>query len=239
MIERVIVMLTILIHISLGLYIKPLNESKAIRSIQENNSNDMSEWKMFKKMLNLTDKKVELLKSQKDQQETKNLLYRFIRENPRLINANNNKIKVDKLKKFQTNTQQTNNVLKPLRKNELKNKPQKELKQPIHMIAVKENFDMSSVKFCQLLKLFLMKKNRLSHSNDINDDKTINHIPKDDQPIDNDKLHNFICDDTIIFYKNDCKLDAEFSMQDLIFQAVYDYWRQDMEERKLMNNEDE
>lgn len=176
---------------------------------------------------------VELLKSQKDQEETKNLLYRFIRENPKLINTNNNNAKEGKVKKTENNTQQINNILKPSKNYELRNKSQKDIKRPIHTIAVKQNFDMSSAKFCQLLKLFLMKRKLLSHSNNINDDEPDNNIPR------NDKLHNFICDDSIIFYKNDFKSEAEVSMQDLIFQAVLDYWRQDMEERKLMNSRQE
>uniref|UniRef100_A0A1B0A1H9 Uncharacterized protein n=1 Tax=Glossina pallidipes TaxID=7398 RepID=A0A1B0A1H9_GLOPL len=201
--------------------------------VMENMKNDASEWKMFQQMLNLTDKKVELLKSQKDQEETKNLLYRFIRENPKLINTNNNNAKEGKVKKTENNTQQINNILKTSKNYELKNKSQKDIKRPIHTIAVKQNFDMSSAKFCQLLKLFLMKRKLLSHSNNINDDEPDNNIPRDD------KLHNFICDDSIIFYKNDFKSEAEVSMQDLIFQAVLDYWRQDMEERKLMNSRQE
>ncbi|KAL9894999.1 uncharacterized protein ACN427_006698 isoform 2-T2 [Glossina fuscipes fuscipes] len=177
--------------------------------------------------------KFELLKAQKDQQETKNLLYRFIRENPKLINTNNNNAKESKLKKSQNNTQQINNILKPSKNYELKNKSQKDINRPIHTIAVKQNFDMSSVKFCQLLKLFLMKRKLLSHSNNINYGEPDNNIPRDD------KLHNFICDDSIIFYKNDYKSEGEVSMQDLIFQAVLDYWRQDMEERKFMNSRQE
>ncbi|KAL9894998.1 uncharacterized protein ACN427_006698 isoform 1-T1 [Glossina fuscipes fuscipes] len=233
MIARVVLIFTILIHISLGLYIRPAKENKTTKPVVENMKSDAGEWKMFQQMLNLTDKKVELLKAQKDQQETKNLLYRFIRENPKLINTNNNNAKESKLKKSQNNTQQINNILKPSKNYELKNKSQKDINRPIHTIAVKQNFDMSSVKFCQLLKLFLMKRKLLSHSNNINYGEPDNNIPRDD------KLHNFICDDSIIFYKNDYKSEGEVSMQDLIFQAVLDYWRQDMEERKFMNSRQE
>lgn len=57
MTARVVLIFTILIHISLGLYIRPAKENKTMNRVMENMKNDASEWKMFQQMLNLTDKK--------------------------------------------------------------------------------------------------------------------------------------------------------------------------------------
>ncbi|KAI9578203.1 hypothetical protein GQX74_015089 [Glossina fuscipes] len=152
MIARVVLIFTILIHISLGLYIRPAKENKTTKPVVENMKSDAGEWKMFQQMLNLTDKKVHCLRA-------------------------------------------SPSVHSPVFP-------------PFH-------------------------RKLLSHSNNINYGEPDNNIPRDD------KLHNFICDDSIIFYKNDYKSEGEVSMQDLIFQAVLDYWRQDMEERKFMNSRQE
>uniref|UniRef100_A0A1A9VPT6 Uncharacterized protein n=1 Tax=Glossina austeni TaxID=7395 RepID=A0A1A9VPT6_GLOAU len=88
MIFRVFVLFaTLTINVTYGFYMRPINRIDKIQ-IEARNAN---EWNMFKRKLNLTDEKVQLLQSQRDQKKTKELLYRFIRENPKLINAEKTK----------------------------------------------------------------------------------------------------------------------------------------------------
>ncbi|KAI9578204.1 uncharacterized protein LOC119640780 [Glossina fuscipes] len=87
MTSRVFILLALTINVTYGFYMRPINRIDEIQTEMRN----ANEWNMFKRKLNLTDEKVELLQSQRDQEKTKQLLYRFIRENPKLIKAEKTK----------------------------------------------------------------------------------------------------------------------------------------------------
>ncbi|KAH8406511.1 hypothetical protein KR215_003943 [Drosophila sulfurigaster] len=118
---------------------------------------------------------VELLKSQKDQQGTKELLNRFIKENPKYLTANKNKhtkpnanvnaIKPPSyqfkrlLRALAQNLKSSNRMLKTSFNFELADRPLKSLKRPRRKIAVKMVSDMSSEHVDNLIKMFYEKHN--------------------------------------------------------------------------------
>ncbi|XP_062123697.1 uncharacterized protein LOC133837059 [Drosophila sulfurigaster albostrigata] len=175
---KVFVILMLTAHQScFGYYIRKSEESSPTKqqtaSAIKSQHND--EWGAIQNTLGLSQEKVELLKSQKDQQGTKELLNRFIKENPKYLtstknkhtntNANANAIKPPSyqfkrlLRALAQNLKSSNRMLKTSFNFELADRPLKSLKRPRRKIAVKMVSDMSSEHVDNLIKMFYEKHN--------------------------------------------------------------------------------
>ncbi|KAM7361064.1 uncharacterized protein ACRADG_009571 [Cochliomyia hominivorax] len=235
-----------------GLYIKTATE-------QKNNVNKNDEWSIFKKKLGLTNQKVDLLKSQKDQQGTVELLNRFIEENPKY-----NKPEVTNEETAKSNLsnhflQVYHYMLKQLKLSrstlktslnfELADKPQNNLKRSRRKIAVKMVSDMPSEKIDDLLKMFNEKHgiNKQDNEDDDDDVPTDSDVDYRDFPInlpsamDPDYMYENLYED-----EGDLAVPAKShhnsqygSLQDLILQASRNQWQREIEETKLHNRNNE
>ncbi|KAH8359592.1 hypothetical protein KR093_007774 [Drosophila rubida] len=173
----VILMLTAQ-HSCFGYYIRKTDESTSTKTLAASKSRN-DEWGAIQNTLGLSQEKVELLKSQKDQQGTKELLNRFIKENPKYLsatstsnrntnvnanaNANANKRPSLQFKRLlralASNLKSSNRMLKTSFNFELADRPLKSLKRPRRKIAVKMVSDMSSEHVDNLIKMFYEKHN--------------------------------------------------------------------------------
>ncbi|KAH8312496.1 hypothetical protein KR044_011031 [Drosophila immigrans] len=174
---KVVVILMLTAHQScLGYYIRKTDESaspKTGAAIKSRND----EWGAFQNTLGLSQEKVDLLKSQKDQQGTKELLNRFIKENPKYLTTTatankNTKVKANPnaiqrpsyqfkrlLRALASNLKSSSRMLKTSFNFELADRPLKSLKRPRRKIAVKMVSDMSSEHVDNLIKMFYEKHN--------------------------------------------------------------------------------
>lgn len=199
---------------------------------------------------------VELLKSQKDQQGTMELLNRFIKENPkydtattttddqpeessnRFLQVYYNLVKQLKL---------TKSTLKTSVNFELADKPQKNLKRSRRKIAVKMVSDMPSDKIDDLLKMFNEKHGINNNDDDDDIDAVEDEADYSDFPLklpsamDPDYMYENLYED-----EEDLAVPAKShhnsqygSIQDLIMQASRNQWQREIEETKLRNRNNE
>ncbi|XP_016980530.1 uncharacterized protein LOC108045656 [Drosophila rhopaloa] len=224
--KAIILMLTIQ-QSCLALYIKKAEKSPAKAPAPSPSKDD---WGVFKNTLGLSQEKVELLKSQKDQQGTKELLNRFILENPKALP----KVKKQPdqflalyrsiLKKLTASKR----TLKTSLNFELADKPHKTHKRPRRKIAVKMVSDMPSWKIESLLNTFYLQhgipKNTEEHD-----------YPDLDMPRDTDyDSDNFYDDEGDVGLTAKTRQNTEYgSFQDLIMQAKMNEWELENEETKL------
>ncbi|KAH8417309.1 hypothetical protein KR222_008692 [Zaprionus bogoriensis] len=236
-------------HKALGFYIRSSEESTAPKSDVSKAHND--DWGLFKNTLGLTKEKVELLKSQKDQQGTKELLTRFIKENPKYLSAATSKkpnrphLQFKRLfRALISQLKGSNSMLKTSFNFELADKPQKPLKRARRKIAVKMVSDMSSERVDHLLKMFYQKHNlqpldyetdNADQANDDGDYIDADLPSRSDTDLDSDYAYDNLYDD-----EGDVDLTAKSrqnleygSFQDLILQAKRNQWERESEETKL------
>ncbi|KAH8383942.1 hypothetical protein KR009_011375 [Drosophila setifemur] len=232
----------ILILLLTILYVIKSVENKPVRADQKD------DWGVFKNTLGLSQHKVDLLKSQKDQKGTKELLNRFILENPKALPQQ--KIKPDHfltlyrslLKKLKGSKR----MLKTSLNVELADRSQKALKRPRRKIAVRMVSDMPSWKIDDLLNVFYMQHGIPRNNQEDSDD---NDYPEMGMPkgyssdIDADTDYPF---DNILEDEGDVGLTAmarqnsEYgSFQDLIMQAKMNEWERESEETKLHGSNDD
>lgn len=200
---------------------------------------------------------VDLLKSQKDQQGTKELLNRFIKENPKYLSAaKSNKNKNSKIQPklefkqlFRALVKQlknSNSMLKTSFNFELADRPLKPQKRSRRKIAVKMVSDMSSERVDDLLKMFYQQHNiqPLDYDADTSDqpndegdyiDSDLPRRSEHDSDLDSDYAYDNLYDD-----EGDVDLTAKSrqnleygSFQDLILQAKRNQWERENEETKL------
>ncbi|XP_032288891.1 uncharacterized protein [Drosophila virilis] len=237
-------------HKCLGFYIRNNDESPAnVGATSESRNN---EWGILQNRLGLSHEKVELLKSQKDQQGTKKLLHRFIMENPKYISTpattNKKKRPSNQFKRlFQAlanNFDSSKSTLKTTFKFELTDRPLKSLKRGRRKIAVNMVSDMSSEGVDQLLQSFYLKHN-IEQSNYDNDkaDRSSDNGDYSDMDILRSELMDTDSDyayDNLYEDEGDVALTAKShqnseygSFQDLILQAKRNQWETENEETKL------
>lgn len=201
---------------------------------------------------------VELLKSQKDQQGTMDLLNKFIEENPKYNkDTNEETTNIESSNHF---LQVYHNLLKQLKLSrstlktslnfELADKPQKNLKRSRRKIAVKMVSDMPSEKIDDLLKMFNEKHGINNQDNDDDDDAEVpadSDVDYNDFPMslpsamDPDYMYENLYED-----EEDLAVPAKShhnsqygSLQDLILQASRSQWQREIEETRLRNRNNE
>ncbi|KAM8703709.1 hypothetical protein ACLKA7_008353 [Drosophila subpalustris] len=242
-----------------GYYIRNTEDSLATKAVGAiKNRND--DWDAFQNTLGLSPEKVEMLKSQKDQQGTKELLSRFIQENPKYLsatkkstNSNTNK-KAAKTPGHQFNRllralvrslKSSNRMLKTSFNFELADRPLKPLKRSRRKIAVRMVSDMSSERVDDLIKMFYEKhsiqpSDYFNDSNDDDGDYSDPEMPQRAQT-DADADAEYVYDNEHLYEdERDVALTAKSnknleygSFQDLILQAKRNQWEQESEETKL------
>ncbi|XP_037732879.1 uncharacterized protein LOC119563505 [Drosophila subpulchrella] len=221
--KAIILLLLTIQHSCLALYIKNVEKNPAKNGLKD-------DWGVFKNTLGLSQEKVELLKSQKDQQGTKELLNRFILENPKALPKA--KKQPDQflalyrsiLKKLTASRR----MLKTSLNFELADKPRKELKRPRRKIAVKMVSDMPSWKIESLLNSFYLKHGipRNAEEHDYPDLDMARDIDYDSD--------NFYDDEGDVELTAKTRQNTEYgSFQDLIMQAKMNEWERESEETKL------
>ncbi|KAI8121896.1 hypothetical protein FF38_09069 [Lucilia cuprina] len=249
-------MATLMIDMSKGLYIKSTTENQSSKT-----QNNKDEWSVFKQKLGLTNQKVELLKSQKDQQGTMELLNKFIEENPK-YNENKDTGEENTNQEASNNFLQIyHNLLKQLKLSrstlktslnfELADKSQKNLKRSRRKIAVKMVSDMPTEKIDDLLKMF-NEKHGINNQDNGDDDDADGDAPEgngdySDFPMilpsamDPDYMYENLYED-----EEDLAVPAKShhnsqygSLQDLILQASRNQWQREVEETKLRNRNNE
>ncbi|XP_065355177.1 uncharacterized protein LOC135949515 [Calliphora vicina] len=257
--------ITFLVYISNGLYIKTATDNQSIKTSSNNNNADAknkNEWSVFKQKLGLTNQKVELLKSQKDQEGTMELLNRFIQENPKYntnAEATEEPINTEPSNHF---LQVYHNILKQLKLSrstlktslnfELADKPQKNLKRSRRKIAVKMVSDMPTEKIDDLLKMFNEKHGINNQDNDDDDVDGDVDVPEADGDYSDFPMNLPSAMDPDYMYENlyedeeDLAVPAKShhnsqygSLQDLILQASRNQWQREIEETKLRNRNNE
>ncbi|XP_017052414.1 uncharacterized protein LOC108095745 [Drosophila ficusphila] len=227
---KVIVLLLSIQQSCLALYIKNQAEKSPAKAAPKD------DWGVFKNTLGLSQEKVELLKSQKDQEGTKELLNRFILENPKALPQA--KKRPDQflglyrsiLKKLTASKQ----MLKTSLNFELADRPNKTLKRPRRKIAVKMVSDMPSWKIESLLNSFYLK-----HGIPRNTEE--HEYPDLDLPRDTDyESDNFYDDEGDVGLTAKDRQNSEYgSFQDLIMQAKMNEWEREHEETKLHSSDDD
>ncbi|XP_034488216.1 uncharacterized protein LOC117792264 [Drosophila innubila] len=254
---RILVILVLTSHQScFGYYIRNAEESSATKNVgAAKNRND--EWGAFQNTLGLSQEKVELLKSQKDQQGTKELLNRFIKENPKYLSTTNKNTNTKAVKRpgyqfnrllraLVKNLKNSNRMLKTSFNFELADRPLKPLKRSRRKIAVKMVSDMSSERVDHLIKMFYDKHNiqpsdfyndRINDSNDDGDysDPEMTRRTQMDADFDSEYDYDNLYDDerdVALTAKSNQNLEYG-SFQDLILQAKRNQWEQESEETKL------
>eukprot|EP00099_Drosophila_melanogaster_P023551 NP_651348.1 uncharacterized protein Dmel_CG13653 [Drosophila melanogaster] len=219
----ILILLAAIQQSCLALYIKSAEKNPA-------KTGPKDDWGVFKNTLGLSQEKVELLKSQKDQQGTKELLNRFILENPKALPKA--KPQPDQfmglyrsiLKKLTASKR----MLKTSLNFELADRPHKTLKRPRRKIAVKMVSDMPSWKIESLLNSFYLKhgipRNAEEHD-----------YPDLDMARDTDyESDNFYDDEGDVGLTAKTRQNTEYgSFQDLIMQAKMNEWERESEETKL------
>ncbi|EDX14366.1 uncharacterized protein LOC6729555 [Drosophila simulans] len=219
----ILILLAAIQQSCLALYIKSAEKNPA-------KTGPKDDWGVFKNTLGLSQEKVELLKSQKDQQGTKELLNRFILENPKALPKA--KPQPDQfmglyrsiLKKLTASKR----TLKTSLNFELSDRPHKTLKRPRRKIAVKMVSDMPSWKIESLLNSFYLKhgipRNAEEHD-----------YPDLDMARDTDyDSDNFYDDEGDVGLTAKTRQNTEYgSFQDLIMQAKMNELERESEETKL------
>ncbi|EDV93873.1 GH19570 [Drosophila grimshawi] len=150
-------------HNCLGFYIRRNTVNSPAKELNSHND----EWGVFQNTLGLSNEKVELLKSQKDQQGTKELLNRFILENPKYslpTNTKKSKRFGNQLKRLLRalvgfNLKSSKRTLKTTFNFELRNNALKPLKRVRRKISLNMVSDMSSERIEHLLQMFYQKHN--------------------------------------------------------------------------------
>ncbi|ALC46840.1 CG13653 [Drosophila busckii] len=234
-------------HNCSGFYIR--NSDKSLTNRAQDNAQHNDEWVGFQNTLGLTQEKVELLRSQKDQQGTKELLNRFIQENPKYLTVTTKKPQAkqsrDQFKLlFRALVNQlkgSKGMLKTSFNFELADRrPLKPLKRTRRKIAVKMVSDMSSERVDDLLKMFYEKNNLQSFDypqgdESEYDDAEVPALPPMDSDVNSDYAYDNLYDD-----EGDVDLTAKSrqnleygSFQDLIMQAKQNQWELEDEETKL------
>ncbi|XP_032592927.1 uncharacterized protein LOC6564407 [Drosophila grimshawi] len=215
-------------HNCLGFYIRRNTVNSPAKELNSHND----EWGVFQNTLGLSNEKVELLKSQKDQQGTKELLNRFILENPKYslpTNTKKSKRFGNQLKRLLRalvgfNLKSSKRTLKTTFNFELRNNALKPLKRVRRKISLNMVSDMSSERIEHLLQMFYQKHN-IDQS----------HYNNDRSDADSDYAYDNLYDD-----EGDVSLTAKSrqnseygSFQDLILQANRKQWERESEETKL------
>ncbi|KAH8366752.1 hypothetical protein KR200_005056 [Drosophila serrata] len=237
---KIVILLLTVQQSCLALYIKSVEKNPVKKATKD-------DWGVFKNTLGLTQEKVELLKSQKDQQGTKELLNRFILENPKALPQA--KKQPDQflnlyrsiLKKLTASKR----MLKTSLNFELADRPHhKPLKRPRRKIAVKMVSDMPSWRIESLLNSFYLKHGL---PRDDESDYSDLDMPKSDgfssdtetdfegNNEDNDYASEILYDDEgDVGLTAKTRQNAEYgSFQDLIMQAKMNEWERENEETKL------
>ncbi|XP_017123850.1 uncharacterized protein LOC108143824 [Drosophila elegans] len=227
---NIIILLLTIQQSCLALYIKKVEKSPAKAPAKD-------DWGVFKNTLGLSQEKVELLKSQKDQQGTKELLNRFILENPKALPQV--KKQPDQFLALYRSILKKLTASKRMLKTSLNfeladNRPHKTLKRPRRKIAVKMVSDMPSWKIESLLNSFYLKhgipRNTEEHD-----------YPDLDMPRDTDyDSDNFYDDEGDVGLTAKTRQNTEYgSFQDLIMQAKMNEWEREEEETKLHGSDND
>ncbi|KAH8330509.1 hypothetical protein KR067_004378 [Drosophila pandora] len=237
---KVIALLLAILESCSGLYIK-----KAERESPVGTELKKDDWGVFKNTLGLTQQKVEILKSQKDQKGTKELLNRFILENPKALPKKKQQpdqflgIYRSLLKKLTASKR----MLKTSLNFELADRPHKTLKRPRRKIAVRMVSDMPSWKIDDLINSFYLKHGipRNADLDNEEGDYQDSGMPSDSDTEDTDYPYDHILDDEgDVGLTAMARQNSEYgSFQDLIMQAKMKEWELENEETKLHGSKDD
>ncbi|XP_032589558.1 uncharacterized protein LOC6572106 [Drosophila mojavensis] len=256
-IQFLVLLVVVPLNISYGLYIRNNKAAPAKADASADSRND--EWGVFQNRLGLSQEKVELLKSQKDQLGTKQLLHRFILENPKYLSAKT----TNSRKKSKSSKLAFNRLFRALAKNmksakstfktslqfEMSDRPTKPLKRTRRKISVKMMTDLSTERVDQLLKMFYQKHNieEPNFDSDAADQHTdtdngdYSDIASDisphtsmDRESDSDYEYDLFDDEGNADLIAKSHQNSEYgSFQDLILQAKRKQWELESEENKL------
>ncbi|XP_067636981.1 uncharacterized protein [Eurosta solidaginis] len=216
-----------------GYYLKPRNDLK----------DHGNEWSIFQKKLGLSGDKVELLKSQKNQQNTINLLHRFIEENPKYVRLNADNENKQRITDHLWNTFHTLFKNFRLPKQTLKTSLNfefndddksrgKNLNRSRRRIAVRMVDDIPTEKIDELLKMF-NRENGIENTdlneaenNDENDHAVAETPEKPSPAVDPDYVYESLYeDDQDAASPSKNYSNSEFrTLQDLILQANKSQW---------------
>ncbi|XP_026844484.1 uncharacterized protein LOC6591956 [Drosophila persimilis] len=230
-----IIILLLSVHEScLALYIKRADKMpEATRRAGGNAKARKDEWGVFQSTLGLSQEKIDLLKSQKDQQGTKELLNRFIRENSKMLMSQKTTNR-DEFTSFYRSVLKkltaSKGMLKTSLNFELENddKPLKPMKRSRRKIAIKMVSDVPSENVDYLLKMFYQKHK--IHSNYHDRD----HIPTDSDKDTEYDFDNLYDDEGDVGLIAKSRQSTEYgSFQDLIMQSKMIEWERENEETKL------
>ncbi|TMW46385.1 hypothetical protein DOY81_008537 [Sarcophaga bullata] len=238
---------------STGLYIKTTVDNQNLKTQNKNDSKD--EWSVFQQKLGLTNQKVKLLKSQKDQQGTLELLNRFIKENlnhkeatpetPNKKSSNKNFFKV--YHNIVKQLKLSRSSLKTSLNFEIVDKSKTNLNRPRRKIAVKMVSDLPSQKIDELLKMFNEKYGLNNQDNDKDIDDPDDHGDYSDLAINlptamnSDYVYeNLYEDEEDLAVPVKTHHNSQYgSIQDLILQASRNQWQHEIEESKLRTRNNE
>ncbi|EDW83974.1 uncharacterized protein Dwil_GK13893 [Drosophila willistoni] len=209
------------------------------------------DWSVFQSTLGLSQQKLDLLKSQKDQHATKELLNRFISENPKYAAVQKHQ-KSDRFLKFYrllvANLKGSKSMLKTSLNFELADRPLKPLKRARRKIAVKMVSDMPSERVDDLIKMFYQKHGIRSDydSDDHNGDSDYNEsdmpqeMPTGSNGESDYAYDNLYDDEGDVGLTAKSRQNSEYgSFQDLIMQAKRNEWERKSEETKLHSSSDD
>ncbi|KAH8295262.1 hypothetical protein KR018_009458, partial [Drosophila ironensis] len=237
-IQLILLLLSILESCS-GLYIKSLEKPSPVAAEKRD------DWGVFKNTLGLSQQKVELLKSQKDQKGTKELLNRFILENPKALPPKKEQpdhfigLYRSLLKKLTGSKQ----MLKTSLNVELADRSLKALKRPRRKIAVKMVSDMPSWKIDDLIQSFYVQHGIARNTDEDLEEADYPNMgmTSDSDTEDTDYPYDHILDDEgDVGLTAMARQNSEYgSFQDLILQAKMNEWERENEETKLHGSSDD
>uniref|UniRef100_B5DV72 Uncharacterized protein n=1 Tax=Drosophila pseudoobscura pseudoobscura TaxID=46245 RepID=B5DV72_DROPS len=235
-----IIILLLSVHEScLALYIK-----RADKMPENTRKGRKDEWGVFQSTLGLSQEKIDLLKSQKDQQGTKELLNRFIRENSKML-MSQKKTNRDEFTSFYRSVLKkltaSKGMLKTSLNFELENddKPLKPMKRSRRKIAIKMVSDVPSENVDYLLKMFYQKHKIHSNYHDRDVQNEVDYDKQEQIPTDSDKdteydFDNLYDDEGDVGLIAKSRQSTEYgSFQDLIMQSKMIEWERENEETKL------
>ncbi|BFF91690.1 uncharacterized protein DMAD_09914 [Drosophila madeirensis] len=242
---KIIIILLAVLESSLALYIKRVEKvPEAARRAGGSVKGRKDEWGVFQSTLGLSQEKIDLLKSQKDQQGTKELLNRFIMENPKMLMPPKSKHSDEFTSLYRSLLKKltaSKGMLKTSLNFELNDddKPLKQKKRPRRKIAIKMVSDMPSQNVDYLLKMFYQKHNIRSDYDDRDAQNEVDYDKQEPTSTDPDKdteydFDNLYDDEGDVGLTAKSRQSSEYgSFQDLILQSKLIEWQRENEETKL------